>query len=147
KAGILEEFAAGSGSVTHRFVHALVRDAAYDSQEKLHDLQAAHLGVAKALVGLKHPDAGLIAQHFEAAQDVGEALTYYVQAVTDAAQSAAPVEAIRLLDRAIALLASLPASADRDAQETNLRMLRGFNHVMLGGYAAPGAAEDYQRAL
>jgi class 3 adenylate cyclase/tetratricopeptide (TPR) repeat protein len=145
--GILEELVSPGGPVTHRFVHALVRDAAYDSQEKLHDRRAAHRAVARALAARPHPDAGLAARHFDAAGEADEAVRHYVLAATAAQQAAAHVEAIRLLDRALALAGSLPPSSARDVHEVRIRILRGLSTVSLQGYAAPAAADDYRRAL
>lgn len=147
QAGILEELARPEGSVTHRFVHALVRDAAYDSQERLHDRRDAHLRVARALIGRRDADPELIAQHFDAAGSAEQAVEYYVLAASTAQRSAAHAEAMRMLNRALELAAVLPEGAGRDVAEINVRILRGLNVVSTQGYAAPGAAEDYRRAL
>lgn len=147
RAGILEELARPEGAVTHRFVHALVRDAAYDSQERLHDRRAAHLNVARALIARPGTDAGLVAQHFDAARSVDEAVHYYLLAASAAQRAAAHVEAIRLLDRALDLTLSLPEGAARDGVEINVRILRGLSTVNTQGYAAPAAADDYRRGL
>lgn len=147
RAGILEELARPEGPVTHRFVHALVRDAAYDSQERLHDRRDAHLSVARALAERPGYDAGLIAQHFDAAGSRAEAVDHYALAAMAAQRAAAHVEAIRVLDRALELTLSLPEDAGRDAIEMNIRILRGLSTVSTQGYAAPGAADDYRRGL
>lgn len=147
RAGILEELARPEGPVTHRFVHALVRDAAYDSQERLHDLRAAHLRVAQALVERGGADAGLVAQHFDAAHSIEQAVQHYLVAASAAQRAAAHVEAIRLLDRALELTLSRPESEARDSMEVNVRILRGMSTISIQGYAAPGAAEDYGRGL
>jgi len=147
RAGILEELARPEGAVTHRFVHALVRDAAYDSQERLHDRRAAHLRVARALVERPGSDAGLIAQHFDAAHSLEDAAGYYIRAAMAAQQAAAHVEAIRLLDRAVEVVLELPEEGARDGLEINIRILRGLSTVNTQGYASPGAAEDYRRGL
>jgi class 3 adenylate cyclase/tetratricopeptide (TPR) repeat protein len=147
RAGILEELARPEGAVTHRFVHALVRDAAYDSQERLHDRRSAHLRVARALVGRPGADAGVVAQHFDAAHSLEDAVPYYVVAAAAAQQAAAHVEATRLLDRALELTERLPEGPLRDSYEINVRILRGLSTIHTQGYAAPGAAEDYGRGL
>lgn len=147
RAGILEELARPEGGVTHRFVHALVRDAAYDSQERLHDRRAAHERVARALVERRDPDAALIALHFDAAHSVEDAVHHYLLAASTAQGAAAHVEATRLLDRALELTEELPEGPGRDGLEINIRILRGLSTVMTQGYAAPGAAEDYRRGL
>ena len=145
-AGIMEVSHSGGG-VTHRFVHALVRDAAYDSQERLHDRRDAHLRVARAMVERNVSDAGIVAQHFDRADQVAEATTYYVLAATNAQEAAADVEAIRYLDRALELTARVAEGPERDVAELNIRILRGLSNVSLQGYGAPAAAEDYRRGL
>ncbi|HEX2042989.1 MAG TPA: adenylate/guanylate cyclase domain-containing protein [Acidimicrobiales bacterium] len=147
RASILEELPRPEGPVTHRFVHALVRDAAYESQELLKDRRSAHLAVARALIERGHSDAAVVAQHLDAANHVEEAVPYYLLAASAAQRAAAHVEAIRLLDRALELLSTMPAGPSRDAVEVNLRTLRGFSTVSTQGYAAPAAVEDYRRAL
>jgi class 3 adenylate cyclase/predicted ATPase len=144
-AGIMEPVV-GPGPVTHRFVHALVRDAAYDSQERSHDRRDAHRRVARAMQQAA-PDAGLIAQHLDAADDLDQAIAYYLVAATNAQRGAADVEAIGRLDRALALTERLEPGPARDVQELNIRILRGLSTVNLQGYAAPAAAEDYRRGL
>lgn len=147
RAGILEELARPEGGITHRFVHALVRDAAYDSQERLHDRRDAHLSVARALLARADADAAVVAGHFDAAAGVEEAVRYYLLAATTAQASAAHVEAIRLLDRALELVVSLPDGPARDVHEINVRMLRAISYVNTEGYASPSAGEDYRRGL
>lgn len=147
RAGILEELARPEGPVSHRFVHALVRDAAYESQEQLHDRRAAHLSIARALLARPGPDAGLVAQHLDAARSVEEAVQYYLRAASAAQLAAAHVEAIRLLDRSLELTSSLSEGPARDGLEVNVRILRGLSTVNTQGYAASAAADDYRRGL
>ena len=64
-AGILEEITGAAPPVTHRFVHALVRDAAYESQEQGQRLEVHSARRARRLsAGRRRP--GLVAQHFDA---------------------------------------------------------------------------------
>jgi class 3 adenylate cyclase/predicted ATPase len=146
KAGIMEPSAIDH-TMTHRFVHALVRDAAYDSQERLHDRRDSHLRVAQALRARPTADAGIIAQHLDGANRIEEALDYYTVAAASAQEAAADVEAIRYLDRALELVEGMPEGSPRDAYELNIRILRGLSNVNLQGYAAAAAAEDYRRGL
>jgi class 3 adenylate cyclase/tetratricopeptide (TPR) repeat protein len=147
RAGILEELARPEGAITHRFVHALVRDAAYESQERLHDRRDAHLAVARALLARSDVDAAVVAGHFDAAASPDEAVRYYLLAATAAQAGAAHVEAIRLLDRALELVQSLPDGAGRHVDEINIRMLRAMCYVNIEGYASASASEDYRRGL
>ncbi len=145
-AGIMEETDADNAA-THRFVHALVHDAAYDSQDRLRDRRAAHLGVAKALCDRPPVDAGIVALHFDRANVPDEARRYYQLAAASAQETAADVEAIRHLERALELTAEMPDGAERDATELALRIQRGLSSVNLQGYASPNAADDFRRTL
>jgi predicted ATPase len=146
KAGIMEPNAT-DGTVTHHFVHALIRDAAYDSQERLHDRRDAHLRVAQAMRERPAADAGIIAQHFDGANCIDEAIEYYVVAAANAQEAAADVEAIRVLDRALELSARMPEGPARDTHELNIRIQRALSSVNLQGYAAVAAQEDYRAGL
>jgi tetratricopeptide (TPR) repeat protein len=145
-AGIMKR-GADDGHASHRFVHALVQDAAYESQERLHDRREAHRRVAVALQDRAGADAGVVALHFDRAGVPDEARRYYQAAASDAQNTAADAEAIAYLDRALELTVELPDGPDRDAAELAIRIQRGLSRVNLQGYACPGAADDYRRAL
>lgn len=145
QAGIVERVPDAAVPFTHRFTHALLRDAAYESQEQSQRL-AAHTRAADALRTRPGVDPGLVAQHFDAARRPDDAVTWYLIAGASAQTRAADAEAIRLLDRGLALVDAIAEDA-RDPQEFNLRIVRGTSHVNTKGYGAPEAAEDYGRAL
>jgi tetratricopeptide (TPR) repeat protein len=145
-AGVVEEISGVAPHVTHRFVHSLVRDAAYESQTQKQRLDA-HLRVAEALTVRPNVDPGLIAQHFDAARVADKAVEQYVVAATAAQTAAADAEAIRYLDRALELVVGLPDGAARDVSELTVHVVRGRSHVSMQGFGAPGAADDYRRSL
>ena len=146
RAGIMEE--AGVDDVLRRrFVHALVREAAYESQDRLHELRATHLRVAQALRNRPGVAPGIVVLHFDRAHVFDEAMTTYQLAAERAEESAADAEAVRFLDRALVLTAEMPEGVERDARELAIRLERGLSNVNLQGYAAPDAADDYRRAL
>lgn len=145
RAGVLE--VTPSLSTTYRFVHALVRDAAYESQDQLHDRQQAHLRVAEALRGRGAVDLGLLAQHLDAAGAAVDAVASYLGAGLTAQASGADIEAIRYFDRALGLLPSVPEESDPDVQEINIRILRGLSLGNVYGFASHAVADDYARAL
>ena len=99
-AGVVEAIPGVAPPFTHRFVHALVRDAAYESQEQGQRLDA-HRRVAESLMRRPNTDPGLIAQHFDAGRVPDQAVEHYVVAATTAQTAAADAEAIRYLDRAL----------------------------------------------
>jgi tetratricopeptide (TPR) repeat protein len=145
-AGVVEPIPGATGPVTHRFVHALVRDAAYESQEQ-GQRRDAHLRVADALTQRLGADPGVVAHHFDAAHVPDKAVEYYVLAATAAQTAAADAEAIRSLDRALELVEQLPEGTARDMSELTVHVVRGRSHVSMQGFSAPGAADDYRRSL
>src|SRR5262249_12915926 len=88
----------------------------------------------------------VVARHYEAAGLVDQAVTHYRRAGEQATARSAHEEAIGHLRRAIALLAELPAGAERDEGEVLLRLgiasglgaARGVGHAEFG--------ETYERA-
>ena len=56
-------------------------------------------------------------------------------------------DAVTMFQRALALLADLPPSPDRDALELDLRIALGSPLVALEGYGSRGAHQLYERAL
>ena len=56
-------------------------------------------------------------------------------------------EAVTMFRRALALLADLPPSPDRDALELDIRIALGSPLVALEGYGSSGAHQLYERAL
>ena len=145
-AGVVEAIPGVAPPFTHRFVHALVRDAAYESQEQGQRLDA-HRRVAESLMRRPNTDPGLIAQHFDAGRVPDQAVEHYVVAATTAQTAAADAEAIRYLDRALALVLAAPDGSARDMSELTVRVVRGRSHVSMQGFSAPGAAVDYRRSL
>lgn len=129
----------------YRFSHALLRDAAYETQV-LPSRQATHrriadlLGAAAASPG----DLAVLAQHRDLAGDAAEAIAAYVEAARVAAQSAAShTEASRQLDRALELAAAMPESEERDLTELMIRMQRTVSTSSLFGYGYPEVYEDF----
>ena len=146
RAGILEQIDGGAPPTSHRFVHALVRDAAYESQEQGR-ARGVHAQVAQALATRPHADPGLVAQHFDSAAVTDPAVNWYLLAGAAAQSAAADAEAIRYLDRGLELLPRLTPAPQRDVLEFNLHLVRGNSHVSIQGYSAPGAVADFRRSL
>jgi class 3 adenylate cyclase len=129
---------------TYRFRHALMRDAAYETQV-LDVRRQTHGAVADSIAG-HGAEPALIAQHLDLAGDAERAAgLYLVAAQTEQARGAHP-EATRLLTRAIELLETLPPSDDRDLSELTARMLRTMSTTSMRGYAAPEVQSDHRRA-
>jgi class 3 adenylate cyclase/tetratricopeptide (TPR) repeat protein len=139
--GIVEP-AATAG--TYRFRHALMRDAAYETQV-LDVRRSTHAAVADVMIATGREPA-LVAQHLDlAGLDVRAASSYVVAAQASQARGA-HTEATQLLSRALELYEAMPASQDRDLGELGARMLRVFSVSSMRGYAAPEVESDHDRA-
>jgi class 3 adenylate cyclase len=128
---------------TYRFRHALMRDAAYETQV-LEVRRATHATVADALAG-EGADAALLAHHFDLAGDPLRGVPQYITAAQEALGRGAHLEAIRMLTRAIEGTELLPEGEGRDITELTARMLRGLNVSSIQGYASFEVAEDHRR--
>src|SRR5690606_28297141 len=129
---------------SYTFKHVLLQDAAYESLLKRRR-QELHARVVEALLAMH--DGGeipgeLLAGHLERAGRTVEAIEAYQRTAVRAAESAANVEAERLLRRALDLAAEPPAGAARDARELELSLrLVG---VVIGAHGY--ASEENRRA-
>lgn len=109
-----------------------------------------HRRIGQALE-LRHRDninsiAAQLAVHLEAAGLALRACDMFERAAAVAGRVLASAEAARHLSRALAILATFPASRDRDVRE--LRMLLQLSRLLLGieGYASPRQEASVERA-
>lgn len=129
---------------TFRFRHALLRDAAYETQ--VLDVRAStHARLADVLVG-RDAEPALIAEHLDLAGEAERAIPVYMQAAMVEQGRGAHQETTRLLTRALHLLDTLPESDERDLTELTGRMLRGLSVSSMQGYGAPEVQADHRRA-
>jgi class 3 adenylate cyclase/tetratricopeptide (TPR) repeat protein len=140
--GIVEP--AGPVVGVHRFRHALMRDAAYETQV-LEVRRETHARVADVLEE-RDAEPALIAQHRDLAGDSARAAEFYVLAGQAQHGRGANTEATELLSRALELIARLPESDDRDLGELTARMLRGVSVSSMHGYSVPTVRSDHRRA-
>lgn len=142
--GILRE----TGTDSYEFSHGKLRDAAYDRQAPV-SRRAYHGRVAESLVQLgvagAHPVAAHVALHFEAANRLDEAVTWYQRAAIDAHQVFAHGEAIRLLDRALGLVPQLTSDV-RHARELELLSLLPSVLAGVSGYGTDRMSDVHRRA-
>ncbi len=142
-AGIIEPVQLRLGR--YRFPHALLRDAAYETQvlplrQETHGRIADLLGSSATSAG----DLAVLAQHRDLAGDVPQAVAAYIAAARVAAQSAAShTEARRQLDRALELSATMPETEERDLTDLMIRMQRTVSTTSLFGYGYPEVFEDF----
>lgn len=128
----------------YRFRHALLRDAAYETQV-LEVRRRTHAEVAEA-IGERGAEPALVAEHLDRAGKAERAAGLYLLAAQAEQGHGAHLEATGLLSRALALLEALPESDDRDLSELTARMLRGLSVSSMRGYAAPEVQSDHRRA-
>jgi class 3 adenylate cyclase/predicted ATPase len=134
----------------YTFKHALVQDAAYDSLLKRRR-QELHGKIAKVLQErLPHTVATepeLLAQHYTEAKQPEKAIPLWQRAGSLALKRMALAEAIAHLNKGLVLVAALPASAERDSKELDLRDLLGAAWTALKGWAAQEVWDSLHPAL
>lgn len=140
--GIIEP--GGPTTRSYRFRHALMRDAAYETQV-LEVRKQTHAQVAEVMSG-RGAEPALIAAHLDLAGMAQPASALYVAAAQAEQGRGAHAEATRLLSRALELIDTLPESYDRDVSELTARMLRGLSVTATRGYAAHEVQSDNRRA-
>jgi len=137
---------------TYSFKHALVRDAAYASLLRA-DLRPLHERVANVLEKefpeTQETEPEVLAHHFAAAGLEDKAIPYFQKAGALATRRWAYREAVAYLDKALALLKTLPKTTERSAQELAVQVLLGQAWILTAGYTVPQveAAFDRARAL
>ena len=124
----------------YTFKHALVQDAAYESLLKS-CRQELHAKIARVLEErfplTKETEPELLGHHLSAAGQAEAAIPLWHKAGELALRRMALREAILHLETALELLATQPASRQRDAIELPLRTTLSNAWTMLKGWAAP----------
>jgi len=138
------------GADGYDFSHDKIREVAYRglSPARRRD---HHRRVAQALEQLHGDDpgvvAGQLADHYERAGAVDQAVAWYGRAADAAQRLHANSEAVRLLDRALDLLRGLPAGPGRGRRELELLTALPAPLVAVEGYGSRRLAEERRRAL
>jgi DNA-binding SARP family transcriptional activator len=135
---------------TYDFSHDKLRAVALEMISPARRRQL-HRAVAEAIAVERHKDieaaSPQLAAHYDQAGMVEPAIEAYRVAGARAVAVSALDEAVTLFRRALALLADLPPSPDRDALELDVRIALGSPFVALEGYGSKGAHQLYERAL
>jgi class 3 adenylate cyclase/predicted ATPase len=136
-------------AATYTFKHALIQETAYQSLLK-RTRQQLHARTAQVLEE-RFPERvaaepEVIARHYDQAGLVAEAITHYQRAGERATQRSANEEAIGHLRRALALVATLPATRERDQIEVGLQMAIGAPLTAARGWSHPQNEQAYARA-
>lgn len=139
------------GTIAGRFafVHAAYRNALYARVPIGHRV-GLHLRIGALLeraYGARASEiAGELAMHFAYGRDFVRAAHWHRVAAEAALRRHAYREAARHADEALAALASLPESAERDEQELAIETVRGAAVIATEGWGAPRVAAAYGRA-
>jgi len=132
------------------FTHDKLREVAYGALSPVRR-RHVHLRVAQALerihAGDPGPVSGQLAAHYEQAGAADTAVHWYIRAAEAAQHMHAHSEAIRLLQRGITLIRSLPASTDRQHNELALLTALLGPLVAIRGFQSDYAEQIHERAL
>jgi class 3 adenylate cyclase len=134
----------------YTFKHALVQDAAYDSllrsrRQELHGKITTAIEKRWPQIEVTEPE--LLAHHYTEAKQPDKAIQLWRKAGDVALGRMALSEAIAHLNKGLELVAALPASAERDSSELDLRSLLGTAWMALKGWAAQEVWDALHPAL
>ena len=134
------------GPNAYDFSHGRIRDAAYAALSPPRRRQA-HLAVAEALERSENPAAAAVAVHYEHVGATAEAVRWHERAAEAAQWLHAHADAVRALERALALSEDLPPGPD--TARLRLRLLTALSAPLLAleGYAAGRLERVHGRAL
>jgi hypothetical protein len=138
------------GPDAYDFTHDRIREVAY---RRLGPAlrRSLHLRVAAALERLPEPEraaaSGQLAAHYERAGVADRAADWHARAAAEAERVHATGEALRSLDRALELVATLPAAAARDERELRLVMAKLVPLAILDGFGSARLHELQRRGL
>ena len=135
---------------TYDFSHDKLREVALEAMSPARRRQL-HRAVADAILDEFGSDAEAasyqLAAHYDQAGMVEPAIDAYRAAGARAVAVSAIEEAITMFQRALVLLADVPASSERDALELDIRIALGSPLVAVEGYGSAGAHQLYERAM
>ncbi|HEU4426651.1 MAG TPA: BTAD domain-containing putative transcriptional regulator, partial [Pilimelia sp.] len=138
------------GVAAYDFTHDKIREVAYraldPAQRRRH-----HRNVARALQRRYAADpgsvSGQLAVHFERAGAIEPAVEWFARAAAAAQQLYAHAEALRLFERALNLLGTLPGTWQRDARELELLTSLATSLAAADSFGAPRLTTVQERAV
>ena len=148
--GRLVELPDGTITPRYKFSHVLYLEVPYRLLPPMRRSQIHHrVGHSGEAIYRDHVGeiAAELAMHFEQAVDLPRAVKYLLMAASTAAQRSAHYEADVLARRGLQALRKLPATAERDRVELELRLILGGAVMAIKGFAAAEAKEVYEAAL
>ena len=138
------------GATAYDFSHDKLREVVYAGISRARR-RLLHRRVAEALLRVHAGDSDSVsaqlAAHYEQALWPQQAVTYYQRAAGVAQRVYANAEVVDLLTKALNLLDTRPAGAERDTQELSLRVALGPPLVALKGYSVPEVVDLYRQVL
>ncbi len=148
-AGILEATSGDGSDEAFAFRHALVREAAYQSQLKSRRRQL-HVDVARVLEqhypSVLAAEPELLALHHAEGGQVERAAEYLLSAGQMATRSSALREAVTHLSKGLELVRNSPHTLQRDRLELRLQAALGTTYMQARGWAAPEVETAYLAA-
>ena len=121
----------------YRFKHALIQDAAYENLLKSRR-QVLHRRVAEALLDqASAAEPELLAHHFTQAGEIEAAIEWWDKAGQQSVERSALVEAAEQFTRALAQIATLPATPKLRREQIKLQVALINPLMQVKGYAAP----------
>lgn len=133
------------GPDTYEFTHDRVREVAAAAAGPARR-RVLHARIAAALEGVPGAEPAAVAAHHEAAGHTADAVRWYRTAAEAAQLLHADRRAVELLERALARLATLPPSPQRDATELAVRTAVLAPLALVDGYASPATSAHQARA-
>ncbi len=134
---------------TYDFSHDKLRAVALEMVSPARRRQL-HRTIAEALAAEAGADVDAaspqLAAHYDQAGMIEPAINAYRAAGERAVAVSALEEAVAMFQRALAMLADLPPSTERDALELELRIALGSPLVALEGYGSRASHQLYERA-
>jgi predicted ATPase/class 3 adenylate cyclase len=136
-------------SMSYRFKHALIQDAAYQSLVRSRR-QDYHRKIAETLRE-RYPDIAetqpeILAHHYAGADPREAAIPYLKAAAEKSMRRSSNLEAIAHLMKAQELLNGLPEGPERLQQELELQLAIGTPLIATRGFASPEVGKVYARA-
>ena len=133
--------------VSYAFKHALTHDVAYASIPAA-ERRALHLRIARALETLHgarvEEIAGVLARHYVAAEDWGQALVHLVRAAEAAARAFATHDALALYDEALEAATRLPGVGEH---VTAIHQARSALYFVVSDFERSREAAERAREL
>jgi len=130
-----------------QFKHALMCDAAYESQTRA-EREAMHLRIAIALKsGGIDLQPEILARHWAASGEIQEAIACWAEAGKRASRNSASSEAVSHFKSGLALLAALPTGTEQPLLEIELQIDLGAASFAAQGYASAEGVKAYERAF